>query len=81
VNGVGGRGGLVNYYHFCPTCGTTLYWTFDEVPASFPDELAEKLPRLFVIPVGCFMDPTFPPPTRHLKPELRPDWLATHSDR
>ena len=75
VNGVAGPGGLVNYYNFCPTCGSTVYWTFDEIPESFPEELAKRLPNIFVIPVGSFADPNFPPPDRNLFPELRPTWL------
>ena len=78
VNGVAGPGGLVNYYHFCPTCGSTVYWTFDQIPDSFPEELANRLPNIFVIPVGSFADPNFPPPDRHLFPELRPTWLHPH---
>jgi hypothetical protein len=37
-------------YHFCPVCGTTVYW--DIGPA----------PDLIGIAIGTFFDPTFPPP-------------------
>lgn len=38
-------------FHFCPTCGATVYYE----PIAMPDFVA--------IPVGAFADPTFPPPT------------------
>jgi len=37
-------------YHFCPECGSTLYWEIDDSP----DFLG--------VAVGGFTDPTFPPP-------------------
>jgi hypothetical protein len=37
-------------YHFCPECGSTVYW---EISAA-PDVLG--------VAVGGFTDPTFPPP-------------------
>jgi hypothetical protein len=37
-------------YHFCPVCGTTVYW--DIAPA----------PDLIGIAIGTFFDPAFPPP-------------------
>ena len=39
---------LHNY--FCPTCGTTICWTFD------------LRPNLFGVAVGCFNDRNFPRP-------------------
>ena len=37
-------------YHFCPECGSTLYWDISDAPD-------------FVgVAVGNFTDPTFPPP-------------------
>lgn len=79
VNGVGGPAGLVNYYNFCPTCGSTVYWTFDAIPESFPERLAKRLPDTFAIAVGSFADPDFPSPQRHVFPELRPAWLIAHA--
>lgn len=46
----GDSGGTATF-HFCPTCGATVYWEMDWAP----DSLA--------IAVGAFADPTFPPPT------------------
>jgi hypothetical protein len=37
-------------YHFCPECGSTVYWDISSVP----DVLG--------VAVGGFIDPTFPPP-------------------
>lgn len=37
-------------YHFCPECGSTLYWDIDAAP----DVLG--------VAVGGFTDPDFPPP-------------------
>lgn len=38
--------------HFCPTCGTTVYWE------------AEAFPGIYGVAAGCFNDPAFPPPQR-----------------
>jgi hypothetical protein len=38
-------------FHFCPTCGATVHYGFEDMPG-------------FVgIPVGAFGDPSFPPPS------------------
>ena len=37
-------------YHFCPECGSTVYW-----------EMAAA-PEILGVAVGAFTDPTFPPP-------------------
>jgi hypothetical protein len=80
VDGVGGAGGQGTSYHFCPTCGSTLYWTFDTIPDTVVDEWAEAMARVVVVAVGNFLDPDFPPPQAHVFPELRPSWLTTHPD-
>ena len=38
-------------FHFCPQCGATVYYEFDE------------LEGFLAIPVGAFADPDFPAPT------------------
>ena len=50
--------------HFCPRCGTTLYWfvAFD--------------PGLVGVAVGCFTDPDFPAPTRSVFECRKHDWVA-----
>src|SRR5215471_6098226 len=46
---VGDAGGQATF-HFCPVCGSTLYWELDAIPG-------------FVgVAVGAFADPVFPPP-------------------
>jgi hypothetical protein len=47
---VGDSGGRATF-HFCPTCGSTVYWELD----GLPDHIA--------VAVGAFADPEFPPPT------------------
>jgi hypothetical protein len=37
-------------FHFCPVCGSTVYYTVDADPARI------------AVKVGTFADPTFPPP-------------------
>jgi hypothetical protein len=37
-------------YHFCPVCGSTLYYEVN------------KAPGMIGVKVGAFADPTFPPP-------------------
>jgi hypothetical protein len=37
-------------YHFCPVCGSTVYWELAIAPA------------FLGVAVGTFADPTFPPP-------------------
>ena len=50
--------------HFCPTCGTNLYWEADRRP----DDIG--------VAVGAFVDPNFPAPTRSVWEESRHDWVA-----
>jgi hypothetical protein len=38
-------------FHFCPTCGSTVYWE------------GEGFPGYVVVAVGNFADPSFPAPT------------------
>ncbi len=37
-------------FHFCPTCGTTLYWELTQMP------------DVIAVAIGAFADPGFPPP-------------------
>ena len=78
-NGEPGPGGLTNLYNFCPTCGSTVFWTFEDVPQGVLPETFEKmLPNTMVIAAGSFADPDFPPPSFHVFEELRPTWLQIH---
>lgn len=49
--------------HFCPTCGTTLYWD------------AEAFDGIYGVAVGCFNDPAFPPPGRAVYTVRKHDWV------
>jgi hypothetical protein len=50
-------------FHFCPTCGATVYYWFGD--GSFR-----------AVPVGAFADPTFPPPTFSVYEERRHPWVS-----
>jgi len=58
---VGDSGGHVTF-HFCPRCGSTVYWE--------PD----GLPDFVVVAVGAFADPSFPPPTVSVYEARRHGW-------
>ena len=50
--------------HFCPECGTTVYWE------------AQLRPDHYGVAVGAFADPTFPPPVRSVWEEARHSWVV-----
>lgn len=50
--------------HFCPECGTSLYW------------YAHKNPGLIGIAVGGFGDATFPAPARSVWEQSMHSWVA-----
>jgi len=58
-----GEGGLWARYHFCPDCGSTVFYENEDVPDAF------------AIPVGAFADPGFPPPTRSIFEKRRHEWV------
>ncbi len=64
-------GTLVNT--FCPTCGSTVFWT------------TAKQPGLIGIAAGAFADPGFPPPLRSVWEANKMAWIDTpapqHFDR
>lgn len=49
--------------HFCPTCGTTLYWE------------AEAFDGIVGVSVGCFTDPDFPSPQRSVFTVRKHHWV------
>ncbi len=55
-------------FHFCPTCGSTVYWE----NAGFPG--------LVNIAIGNFADPNFPAPNIAVWEESRHPWVALPSD-
>ncbi len=56
--------GFAVHFHFCPACGTSVYWLSDK----YPDRLG--------VAVGCFADPGFPAPTRSVWEESMHPWLG-----
>ena len=54
--------------HFCPTCGTTVFWDAD----LRPDHIG--------VAVGTFHDSNFPPPTRSVWEESKHEWVAFARD-
>ena len=61
VRGAGGGRKMRN--HFCPECGTNLYWE------------ADLLPGAIGVAVGAFRDPAFPLPTRSVWEENKHHWV------
>ena len=51
-------------YHFCPTCGATVYYFF------------EGIDDIIVIPVGGFAEPDFVAPSRFVYSERRHSWVT-----
>jgi hypothetical protein len=50
-------------FHFCPDCGTTVFWE------------AEGTPEMLSVAVGAFADPLFPAPVRTVWAENKHGWL------
>ncbi|MBY3068274.1 GFA family protein [Rhizobium laguerreae] len=56
-------GGLPVTFHFCPLCGSTVYWE------------PQRLPDLIAVGLGSFADPDFPAPTQAVYDEHRHPWV------
>ena len=50
-------------FHFCPTCGSSVYWHLDLRPDHYG------------IAVGAFADPDFPPPTLSVWEQTKHSWI------
>src|SRR5262249_7842678 len=55
-------------FHFCPTCGSTVYWE------------GEGFPGLVAVAIGNFADPNFPAPTIAVWEESRHPWVSWPPD-
>ena len=55
-------------FHFCPTCGATVYYR------------AGPFPDLVAIPIGAFADPLFPPPEYSVYEARRHRWVTITGD-
>ena len=51
-------------FHFCPTCGSTVFWALG------------RYPEILYVAVGAFADPTFPMPKRTVYDERRHPWFT-----
>jgi hypothetical protein len=58
-----GESGQVLTFHFCPTCGSTVFWE------------RERAPDMLTVAVGAFADPAFPAPVRTVWTENMHGWL------
>lgn len=56
--------GNTSTMHFCPTCGSTVFWE------------AHARPQISCIAVGAFADPTMPTPIRTVYDEHRHPWIG-----
>jgi hypothetical protein len=68
VYGRKGDSGFELRFHFCPNCGTSLFWEGDRSSTTCG------------IAVGCFADPNFPPPTSSGYEEAMHPWLGLPPD-
>jgi hypothetical protein len=60
---VGDEGSRVEF-HFCETCGSTVYYCIDDMPG------------VTAIPVGAFADPTFPAPRVSVYEVRKHGWVS-----
>jgi hypothetical protein len=51
-------------FHFCPTCGSTVYYRL------------EVDPEVVAVPIGAFADPSFPAPRFSIYESRRHDWVG-----
>jgi len=61
---VGDGGGAITF-HFCPVCGSTVYW---DIPG---------MPEFVAVAVGAFADPGFPAPTVSIYEDRQHPWTKT----
>ena len=61
-----GEAGFVIEFHFCPTCGTTVYWVIPGLPT---------LSGQIVVAVGCLTDLRFPAPNVAVYGRRRHGWV------
>ncbi len=57
-----GDSGQSATFHFCPVCGSTVCWEFNEAPG------------FIAVATGTFADPNFPPPRISVYEERRHPW-------
>jgi len=55
-------------FHFCPVCGSTVYYLLDQIPEAI------------AVPIGAFADPAFPAPKVSVYEERRHPWAGIPAD-
>jgi hypothetical protein len=63
-----GDSGGVATMHFCPVCGSTVFWR------------AGAIPGFVSVAIGAFADPEFPAPTISVYEERRHPWARLAGD-
>jgi hypothetical protein len=63
-----GDSGGVGIMHFCPTCGSTVYWTY------------EGNTEVVSVAVGMFADKTFPSPLVSVYEDRMHPWVHVPAD-
>jgi hypothetical protein len=58
-----GESGQAIHFHFCPACGSTVYYTLDRAPGSL------------AIALGAFADRAFPAPTISVYEARKHPWV------
>ena len=56
-------------YHFCPVCGSTVYWENTNRPGQV------------MVAIGSFADPDFPAPTIAVWEQTRHPWVSLPADK
>jgi hypothetical protein len=64
---IGDSGGSATF-HFCPVCGSTVYYQIDQVP------------DVIAVPVGAFADPGFPAPKFSVYENRMHSWTGLPPD-
>ena len=59
----GADSGFKIRFHFCPNCGSNVFWE------------SERNPAIYGVAAGNFADPNFPPPTSSVWEESMHRWL------
>jgi len=63
-----GDSGNTVTFHFCPVCGSTVYWQL------------QGAPDIVAVAVGAFADPGFPPPGYYVYETRRHAWTEKIAD-
>jgi hypothetical protein len=63
-----GDSGSRTTFHFCPACGSTLYWE------------PQSMPEFVVVAVGAFADPGFALPSVSFYEDRKHPWVALPDD-